>query len=219
MTRTSLPVGVAVFVTAGLLLSACGGGGSDSSDKIQSSGSPSASPTASSASPSASAADAVKRPSTAVPKDLKMVFDWPRTGDAVKDAVLNDGEQYVLAYTRAAASHDLKDPAYLFYSRDDALTYARGQVTQNIKDDLAPTGLDSYYSATVAKVDSTSATLSFCEDQSKNYSKELKTGKVLVTTPSIDDFYQYNLLLFKDPSNGVWKTSKITVMEAPKCKR
>jgi hypothetical protein len=220
VTRTSLPLAVAVAVSAGLLLTACGGGGSDNSDKIQSSdpattsASPSSSPTA-----SATVSDSAKGPSTALPKDLTMVFDWPKTGDATKDAVLNDGEQYVRAYTRAAAAHNLKDPAYQFYSRDDAFTYARNQVTENTKDDLAPTGLDRYYSATVGNVKSGSATLSFCEDQSKNYSKEVKTGKVLVTTPSITDYYQYNLLLFKDPSDGVWQASKITVLEAPKCKR
>ncbi len=148
-----------------------------------------------------------------------MTFDWPSTGDATKDAVLKDGEQYIRAYTRAAAAHDLKDPAYLFYARDDALTYAHDQISQNISKDWAPTGLDRYYSAAVSLVAGGSATLSFCEDQSKNYSKDLKTGKVLVTTPSIGDFYQYNLLLFKDASDGVWQTSKITVLEAPKCRR
>lgn len=219
MTRTSLPIAVAVAVSAGLMLTACGGGGSSNSDKISSdptTASTSASPTAT---PSATASDGVKRPSTALPKDLTMVFDWPKTGDTTKDAVLNDGEQYIRGYTRAAAAHNLKDPAYQFYSRDDAFTYARGQITENIKSDLAPTGIDSYYSATVGNVKNGSATLSFCEDQSKNYSKEVKTGKVLVTKPSITDYFQYNLLLFKDQSNGIWEATKITVLEAPKCKR
>ena len=36
MTRTSLPIAVAVAVSAGLMLTACGGGGSSNSDKISS---------------------------------------------------------------------------------------------------------------------------------------------------------------------------------------
>lgn len=221
MTRSTLPIAAALAALAALLLTACGGGGSDSSDKIQSSATSTPSVTASPSAPSASPSltDTVKRPSTELPKDLTMTFDWPKTGDVTKDAVLNDGEQFVRAYTRAAASHDRKDPAYRFYSRDDAFTYAQGQITENIDEDLAPTGLDRYYAATVTVVRSGSATLSFCEDQTKNYSKKVKTGKVLVTTPSIKDYYQYNLLLFRNASNGVWQASKITVLEAPKCKR
>jgi hypothetical protein len=220
MTRTSLPVAVAVAVSGGLLLAACGGGGgSDSSDPIQpATTAPAAVTAAGTPTARVTVAGGVTRPSTALPKDLTMTFEWPKTGDATKDAVLSDAEEYVRAYTRAAAAHNLKDPAYLFYSRGDALSYARDQINQNIKQDWAPTGIDSYYSAKVATVRSNSATLTFCEDQSKNYSKDLKTGKVLVTTPSIDDYFRYNLLLYKNPA-GVWQAAKITVLEAPACKR
>jgi hypothetical protein len=218
VTRAALPVCAALAASAALLLTACGGGGSDSADKARPSDTGTPSATATSASPSATASDGVNRPSTALPKDLTMTFDWRTTGNVTKDAVLHDGRQYVQAFNRAAALNSLKDPAYQFYSRDQALTYARGQITDNIKEGWAPTGLDRYDSAKVAVVSDTSATLTFCEDQSKNYSKELKTGKVLLTTPSIGDYYRYNLLLFKDPTNGVWQTSKITVLEAPSCK-
>jgi hypothetical protein len=220
VTRTSLPIAAVVTATAAaaLLLTACGGGGSDSADKIQPSGTGTPSATATSASPSATASDHVDRPSTTVPKDLTMVFDWPKTGDATKDAVLNDGEQYVRAYNRAAAAHNLKDPAYQFYSRDDALTYAHDQIKVTTANGWAPTGYDRYYSPAVSKVSGDSATLSFCEDQTKTYSKVVKTGKVLLTSPSSQDFAQFNLLLFKDAANGVWQSSKITVVVgAAKC--
>ncbi|WP_335981207.1 MULTISPECIES: hypothetical protein [Streptomycetaceae] len=220
MTRSFLPTAAvtSALAAAAVLLAGCGGG-SGGSKTIDSSDRTTTSAAAPTQTATATPSDQAKGPSTALPKDLTMTFDWPSTGDATKDAVLDGGRQYLKAYNRAAAAHDLKDPAYQFYSRDDALTYARDQINQNIKDDLAPTGLDRYYSATVSDVQAGSATLSFCEDQSKSYSKEVKTGKVLVTTPSIDDYYQYNLLLFKDTSNGVWQASKITVLEAPKCKR
>jgi hypothetical protein len=213
VTRTSLPI-------AALLLTACGGGGSDSADKIQPSDSGTQSATATSASPTATVSDNVNRPSTALPKDLTMVFDWPKTGNATKDAVLNDAEQYVRGYNRAAAAHNLKDPAYQFYSRDDALTYARDQIKVTSDNGWAPTGYDRYYSAAVSNVSADSATLSFCEDQTKTYSKVVKTGKVLLTSPSSEDFAQFNLLLFKDTTDGVWQSSKITVVVgASKCVR
>jgi hypothetical protein len=214
VTRSTLPIAAAAL-SAGLLLTACGGGGADNSDKIQPS-STTANPTATSAVPTATA-DAVKRPSTALPKDLTMAFDWPKTGDATKDAVLGDGEQYIRALKRASAEDNLKDPAYQFYSRDDALSYAHDQIKANVDGGYAPMGQDHYYSAKVGLVRSGSATLSFCRDQSKVFSKVVKTGKVLRSAPNADSFIQYNLLLVKDGhSNGVWQTSQITVIEGAK---
>ncbi|MFF7197231.1 hypothetical protein ACFZAM_26430 [Streptomyces sp. NPDC008079] len=222
MTRSSLPIAVALAASAGLLLTACGGGGSDSSDKIQPSETvTTAAPTATTASPTQAAGDGVNRPSTELPKDLTMAFEWPKTGDATKDAVLNDGEQYLRALKRASARDDLKDPAYQFYSRNAALTYAHDQIKANVDGGFAPTGEDHYYSAKVSIVRSGSATLSFCRDQSKVFSKKVKTGEVLRSAPNDDSFILYNLLLTKDAaSNGVWQSSQITVIEGAKqCRR
>jgi len=156
----------------------------------------------------------VKRPSTALPAGLSVTFDWPKTGDATKDAVLNDAEQYVLSYNRAAALSDLNDPAYGFYSRDQGLTYARAQIQANIDGGWAPTGVDHYYQAKAAIVRTGAVTLSYCEDQSKAYSKNVKTGKVNITTSSINSFIQYNVLFVKDDgSNGVWQASQVVVIE------
>jgi hypothetical protein len=213
--RTTSAAYAVAAASAELLLAACGGGGSDDAKHVAAPTSPP--PTSK---PSASSSPKPGQlPSTALPKDLTMTFAWPATGNTTKDAVLHDAEQYVRAYNRAASLNSLKDPAYQFYSRDQGLTYAQAQIKANIDGGWAPTGLDRYDSATVALVSATSATVSFCEDQSKNYSKELKTGKVHLTTPSIEDYYRYNLLLFKDAANEVWLTSRITVLEAPSCKR
>lgn len=142
-----------------------------------------------------------------------MAFDWPRTGDATKDAVLADGEQYMRALKRASAEESLSDPAYQFYSRDDALTYAHDQIKANIDGGYAPTGDDRYYAAKVSVVRAGSATLSFCRDESKVFSKKVATGKVLRTAPNKDSFVSYNLLLVKDAaSHGVWQSTQITVI-------
>ncbi|MEV6013035.1 hypothetical protein AB0M29_40515 [Streptomyces sp. NPDC051976] len=219
MNRTSVPIAGAVTASVLLLLTACGGGGSDTADHIQPSagGKPSAS---SNPTPSSTQAGA-ERPSTALPKDLKLVFDWPKTGDPTKDAVFADAAQYVRAYNRAAASHDLKDPAYQFYSRDQGLTYAHAQITANIDGGWAPTGVDHYYRAKVTLPRPGSATLTYCRDQTKAYSKNVATGKVHLTTPSDSDFVLYNVLYVKDASSkGVWQASHVVVIEkATQCKR
>jgi hypothetical protein len=164
--------------------------------------------------------EAVKRPSTALPKDLTMAFDWPKTGDPTKDAVLEDGEQYIRALKRASALDDLKDAAYQFYSRDDALSYAHDQIKENVDAGLAPTGHDHYYDPKVKIVRSGTATLSFCRDQSQVFSKKVSTGQVNRTTPDDNSYLLYNLLLVKDAaSHGIWQSSQITVIgKATQCK-
>lgn len=214
MTRSALYVTAALTAATAILLTACGGSNAGDSDKIAGT-----STTAPTATPSASPADAVKRPPTDLPKDLTMVFDWPKTGDATKDAVLNDSMQYLRAVKRASAGNDLRDPAYGFYSRDQALSYAHAQIKANIDGGWAPVGQDHYFRATVDAFKAGSATLSFCRDQSKVFSKKVTTGKVNRTGVDDSSYLLYNLLLVKDSvSKGVWQTTRITVLKAAQCK-
>ncbi|MDJ0342487.1 hypothetical protein QMK19_22395 [Streptomyces sp. H10-C2] len=219
MTRSTLPTATAVALTlaTALALTACG---SDSKPSNEISGIPTTAATTAPATPSATPGDSVKRPPTDLPSDLKMVFTWPKTGDSARDSVLNDGEQYIRAIKRASAKNDLKDPAYAFYSRNEGLVYAHNQVKANIDGGWAPTGDDRYYEAKADVFKAGSATLTFCRDQSKVFSKKVKTGEVVRSPANDKSYVLYNLLLVKDgSSNGVWQTSKITVLEgALQCK-
>lgn len=222
VTRSFLPTvsAVSAVAAAALLLTGCGGG-SGGSDKIDQSDATTTSAAAPTTTASATPSDTVKRPSTALPKDLTMTFDWPKTGDATKDAVLNDAEQYIRGYNRAAAAHNLKDPAYQFYSRDQGLTYAQAQIKANISGNWAPMGDDRYYGDKLKVVSSGSVTLSYCRNQTKAYSKNFTSGKVNITTPSDSDYVLYNVLFTKDAvSNGVWQASHVVVVErATQCKQ
>jgi hypothetical protein len=212
VTRSTLPIAVTVTALLGLPLSACGGG-SEPADRKE--------PVATStAPPPAATAEAVRRPTTELPGNLRMVFDWPKTGDAAKDAVLTDAEQYVRALKRASARHDLKDPAYRFYARNAALTYAHDQIKVNIDGGWAPVGDDRYYDVKVDLLDSGRATLGFCRDQSKVFSRDVRTGRVNRGAPNANSYVLYNLLLVHDDaSNGVWQASEITVIEGvAKCR-
>lgn len=217
MTRSTLPIAAALTMATILSLSACG---SDAEPADEISGVPTAAPTSAPATPSTAAGDSVQRPPTDLPSDLKMVFTWPKTGDAARDSVLNDGEQYLRAIKRASVKNDLKDPAYPFYSRNDGLVYAHNQIKANISGGWAPTGDDRYYAAKADVFKAGSATLTFCRDQSRIFSKKVKTGEVVRTPATDKSFVLYNLLLVKDGSSkGVWQTSKITVVEgAAQCK-
>ncbi|MDJ0346707.1 hypothetical protein QMK19_34590 [Streptomyces sp. H10-C2] len=218
MTCHTLSSTVALVTAAALALTACSG--DDAKTSGQATGAPSTpsttTPTRDTSSPSATA----RRPVTDLPSDLKMVFVWPKTGNTTQDAVLNDGEQYIRALKRASAKNDLTDPGYAFYSRNDGRAYARSQIQANITGGWAPTGDDRYYDAKADVFKAGSATLSFCRDQSKVFSKNVETGAVVRTSPNAKSFVLYNLLLVTDTaSHGVWQTTKITVIAgAPQCR-
>lgn len=112
-------------------------------------------------------------------------------------------------------------PAYTFHSRNDGLVYAHDQIKANIAGGWAPTGSDRYYEAKAAVFQTGSATLTFCRDQSKVFSKKVQTGQVVRTPANDTSYVLYNLLLVTNgSSHGVWQTSKITVLEgALQCKR
>lgn len=205
MTRTSLPVGVAVVVSAGLLLSACGGGGSDSSDKIQSSGSPSASATASSASPSASAG--VKRPAIALPAGAKNVFEGRHTGDAKKDAVLYDNEQWVNSMDEAILKRSSDTSHIAFYSRDDALGSSVSFVKGYLDKKDTWVGTTRFFDRKVTFMPGGTASVVYCSDESKAFIKH-SNGKIDNTPTDADSYVLYNTKLVKN-NDGVWQTSVV----------
>ncbi|MEV7142230.1 hypothetical protein [Streptomyces tauricus] len=89
---------------AALSLSACGGdspddgvAGADTGAGTRKPGSPSA---------SASASAVAGRPKIELPSDLTYAFEWPKTGDKEKDAVLGDSEQFIKAVDMAIAEQD-----------------------------------------------------------------------------------------------------------------
>ena len=102
--RPRLLATAAVGATAALLLTACGGGddASKGNDKIAGADTgESASP-----SPSANGSAAPGRPKIELPSDLTYTFEWPKTGDKEKDAVLADSEQFIKAVDMAIAEQE-----------------------------------------------------------------------------------------------------------------
>ncbi len=204
---------IALTASAILLLSACSGS-SHSSVAVKG-----AQPAPASMSPSASAAADPKGPTITLPADLRVVFQWNPTGDPVKDAVLKDTEQYIRGLNEASIKANPNDPGYRFYSEGSAAQYAYEQVEANIKGGWVPTGTDRFYEAQVAVASDGEAGITFCEDQSRNFSKVVKSGKILRTAPSDADYYFYNIGLVEDSVKGVWRTNKITVQgKAVRCK-
>ncbi|MBW8802034.1 MAG: hypothetical protein JF597_53525 [Streptomyces sp.] len=194
-------------VTAALLLAGCGGGDGDkskSNDKIAGADTG----VSASASPSASAASA-GRPKITLPSDLTYTFEWAKTGNEKKDAVLGDTEQFIKAVDMAIAKQAPLDNAYRFYSEGLAAAGSQKFIQEFVDYKDRITGAKRYFDAKVQINDDGTAGLVYCEDQTKAYNKSLKTGKAEVTKASKDDYVLYNSLLQVN-KQGVWITEKLT---------
>ncbi|GAB2995794.1 hypothetical protein GCM10023080_072590 [Streptomyces pseudoechinosporeus] len=202
--RPTLLAAITLTAAAALTLSACGGGDSDSSkdnDKIA--GADTGSEKPASPSPSKSATESAERPKIELPSDLKYTFEWSKTGDKDKDAILSDAEQSIKAVDLAIANQDPLDKAYLFYYEGEA-AFATEKFVQNYVDEKArTTGTYRYYEPVLNVADDGTASLSYCEDQGKAYAKYLKTNKVAKTKVTAKSYVIYHTSLKKN-DKGVW---------------
>ncbi|MFG3100145.1 hypothetical protein ACGFZL_06460 [Streptomyces sp. NPDC048182] len=203
--RTRTTTAAALLTTATLFLSACGGSSDGSSDKdviegADTSTTPSASPT-----PTAPA-DGIDRPRVKLPAGDIMVFDPETTGDSRTNAVLRDNAEYLRAIDEAIDDQNPKSEALSFYSKDASYLASVEWVGGFVKDGNTVTGTVRYFDRKVAFSKDGSAGLTYCADESKGFTKDIKTGKVDVTPVSKNSYVFYNERLRKNKA-GVWQTT------------
>ncbi|MGW3724966.1 hypothetical protein [Streptomyces sp. NPDC000851] len=198
----------AAAVTAALLLTGCGGDDGEAKGNDEIAGTDTGGE-ASSASPTASATDTVERPVINLPSDLTYTFEWPKTGDGDKDAVLNDSQQFIRAVDLAIAEQDPLNEAYRFYSEGAAAAETQKFIQEFVDYKDRITGKKRYYDAKVQVNDDGTAGLVYCEDQNKAYNKSLKNGKTAVTPESKDNYVLYNSRL-RVNKEGIWVTETLT---------
>jgi hypothetical protein len=189
-----------------LLLTACGGGDGKPDGDAEAAGADAGG--RASVSPSVSASTSVERPKIELPSDLTYTFDWPKTGDEDKDAVLADSEQSIKAVGLAIADQDALDPAYRFYYDGEAAAGAEKFIEAYVKAEARTTGSYRYYDAVVDVKESGSASLVYCEDQGKAYDMYLKPKKIDKTTVTNNSYVLYNTRLHKNDI-GVWVVEKL----------
>ncbi|MFG2964525.1 hypothetical protein ACGFZS_14720 [Streptomyces sp. NPDC048288] len=192
--RRTVPVASALATTAALLLTACAGG-DDSSE-------------GNSKPPSASASPVHTAPNFDFPSDITVTVDRQSTGNATRDAILRDVAYSTQANIEAFTSDNGRTANLDRYFAGQALTYWSQRVATLKKDGLTLTGDYLYYDFKVTDVtNGKTAAARYCEDQGKAYGKEIKTGKVLHTKPSDNDFILYTLQAAKD-SRGDWQVTQ-----------
>ncbi len=211
MARRALPTTAAAFATAAaLLLTACGGGDDSSSDDIKGADSGSSSPSA-----SASASSDVDRPDVSVPDDLDLVFDFEKPSDQDSAAALDDAANYIRALNHGITKQDPEDPAFQFYASGQAAQYAHSQIKEYADGGWTLTGKDRYYQAEINPVDESekvkTVNVSFCEDQSKVYGKEVKSEKVHRTKESLASYQKFTILMASVQGKPVWRAQQVTV--------
>jgi hypothetical protein len=213
--RHTVTTAAALAASAALLLTACGGSDDKSSDDIKGADKGSSSPSA-----SASATTGGDGPDLGLPKDFKLVFDFDKPSDAKHAAALADAQNYVRAMYHGIVAQDPEDPAYQYYSDAQGAQYVKSQIQAAVKGGWTITGTDKYYDAETTTLSGGKRVLvTFCENQAKAYSKEIKTGKVLRAEENPDSYLKQRLLMV--PSSGspqIWKVQVIEVLgKAKEC--
>lgn len=204
-TVKSVAATAACAVVGTLTLTACGGSGDSGGDKIS---------TAGTAPPSATASPSTTAPATAppgapavkLPADLKVeITDPPAGQDAAAQKAIGDLKYALMALQDGFAQQNGQTPGMLHaYGMQPGLYWSK-QIHQFKDADRTVTGTDRFYNIDMKVTDGKSAVAHYCEDQRKEYSKNVKTGKISVTTPSDKDFYRFTLSMGLDAASGVWK--------------
>ncbi|WAL97183.1 hypothetical protein [Streptomyces sp. Je 1-369] len=216
MNRRTMPVTAALAATAALLLTACGGGGDgDSKDKDKIAGADvgPAKPKKSAAPSDAPAADKPDGVDVSLPKSMNLVFDWAKPKDENEAAAMDDAANFMRAIYRGVDKRTSKDAAVSAYSTGGGLHYAKVQIDGRIDGGWTATGTRRHYQATTRSApNGKSVEVAFCVDSSKFYGKEVKTGKVLKSKPSIKDYDHFKIVMVKFPTgDGLWQATKVFV--------
>ncbi|MEU4982685.1 hypothetical protein [Streptomyces sp. NPDC021969] len=206
MNRRPTLLAAALTAVAALLLSACGGGDdtSEGNDKIA--GADTGADSSTSASPSTGAPDTADRPDVTLPEDMKNVFEGWKTGDATKDAPLEEAKRALGSVDDAIARGDTKSKALGFYYQGDALISEVKWIQAWLDSSITWTGTIRYFDPQVTLRDEDTAVVIYCADDSKAYNKDRETGKVDKTPASDSPYVLYNTRLERN-DDGVWVTT------------
>ncbi len=205
--RPTLLTALTLTTAAALTLSACGGDdGPAKKDNDKVAGADAGN--AVSPSPSRSTPATADRPRIELPSDISYTFDWPKTGDKDKDAVLADGEQAIKAIDLAIVNQDPLDEPYRYYHEAEAAAEAEKFIQNYVDHKASLTGTYRFYDPVVAVDKDGTASLSYCEDQGKAYVKDLKTGKAKKTEVTARSYVIYHTSLKKN-DKGVWAVQKV----------
>jgi hypothetical protein len=187
-----------------VLLAGCGSG---QKPAVLTGGSSSASSSASASSPgaatpsgAASSSPTSTTPSIAtavLPADLKIVVDAQTPSDPTQQAIWSGWLAFYQAWYQAIGRSNADDPLYKLWTGQatngapSAQTQTRNYIKYFQDSGLTVTGTLRLYQRTIVGSDAQGTHLSWCEDQTNGYTKDVKSGAVNKTQPSRKDFDFY----------------------------
>ncbi|WP_328828491.1 hypothetical protein [Streptomyces ureilyticus] len=220
--RPCLLAALALAAAAALSLSACGGGGSGSStddDKTAGANKTGGAGVGStkSPSPSESAAASGERPKVELPSDVTHTFSPEQSNDAVQNAILKDNAELIRALDAAIVAQNPRLPALEFYTEGEGAVAAEKWVKAFADAGWTITGSVRYFDRQVRVSSEDTASLTYCADESKGFSKVIKTNEVKRTKVTKDSYVAYAVRVEKN-ADGVWELMEInSARGADKC--
>nr|WP_202425387.1 hypothetical protein [Streptomyces sp. HUCO-GS316] len=200
-------VAIALTTAAALSLSACGSD-DDPKDKDNDKIAGAETGSKTSASPSPNASDSGGRPKITFPSDAKNVFEYEKTGNAAKDAALEDSTLSTNSVDEAIFEASAGTKALGFYNTDRALSAYITYVQKYIDDGETWVGETRYFDYRVTLSGDNKAYVTYCSDESKSYIKNKKTNKVDRSPATANAYVLYNTSLTKN-ADGVWQTTDV----------
>jgi hypothetical protein len=206
--RPRLFVTAAVGATAVLLLTACGGGDGKAEGNDKTAGADAGSRASVSPSAKASASTSVERPKTELPSDVTLTFTPETSGDAVQDAILKDNAETLRALDAAIVAQNPRLPALEYYTEGEGAVAAQRWVQSFKSAGWTVTGTVRYFDRHVSVRSKDAASLSYCADESKGFSKVIKTGRTVNTKATKNSYVAYGVQVEKN-ERGIWELVKI----------
>lgn len=200
MKRRSMPTIAALAATAALFLTACSSDDSGSSDRIEGAGQETDS---GSKSPKASPSSSAKVADFGLPDDIKVDIESVETGNTAKDQILKEQAEGLMARQRIYVDLDPNSLYLTRYYDGEARAFYTSEIKKAKAEGRTITGHYRYYDRKVEENTDDRAIVTYCEDRSKAYAKNIKSGKTLKTAPSPEDFIK-NTATLRKTEHGTW---------------
>lgn len=197
MNRTLLSAGAIIAISAGLLLSACGGSGSDTPHQ----------PTAPFTLLGSNA------PKFTFPGDLTIAFKGFESQDSSTEDLLRDSGYAITSMLEEEATVQSEETVNFqrYWAGAIGSQFASVIIARERTGDVI-TGIYRYYNPDVTPNGHGAQVVSFCEDQREGFTKNVKTGKVAPKTSSLPGFNAWSFVMVKD-SAGDWQVTDYSLQQ------